>query len=50
MEILSNGTEITYFGHSTFGIKTPGGKDIIIDPWIETKPLLSRKTERYRLS
>ena len=38
MEILSNGSEITYFGHSTFGIKTPGGKNIIIDPWIETNP------------
>lgn len=38
MEKLSNGTEIIYFGHSTFGINTPGGKKIIIDPWIDTNP------------
>ena len=25
-------------GHSTFKLKTPGGKNIIIDPWIEHNP------------
>lgn len=38
MKKLTNGIEITYFGHSTFGIKSPGGKKIIIDPWIHTNP------------
>jgi len=38
MEKLINGIEITYFGHSTFGILSANGKRIIIDPWIETNP------------
>ncbi len=38
MEKLINGIEITYFGHSTFSIQSPGGKKIIIDPWIDTNP------------
>ncbi len=38
MKKLENGLEITYFGHSTFGIKSPEGKKIIIDPWIDTNP------------
>jgi L-ascorbate metabolism protein UlaG (beta-lactamase superfamily) len=27
-------TEITYYGHSAFKIVTPGGKVLLIDPWI----------------
>ncbi len=38
MKKLNNGIEITYFGHSTFGIVSKKGKNIIIDPWIETNP------------
>lgn len=38
MEILNNGTEITYYGHSTFLIKSPGGKRVVIDPWLEGNP------------
>jgi L-ascorbate metabolism protein UlaG (beta-lactamase superfamily) len=29
---------ITYLGHSTFRFVTPGGEQIIIDPWIEENP------------
>ena len=29
---------ITWFGHSTFIITTPGGKRIVTDPWLEGNP------------
>jgi L-ascorbate metabolism protein UlaG (beta-lactamase superfamily) len=32
------GNKITYFGHSTFGITTPGGQFALIDPWVNTNP------------
>lgn len=27
-------TELTWYGHAAFRIKTPGGKVLLIDPWI----------------
>src|SRR5687768_7233501 len=30
---------ITWLGHSTFIIATPGGKHIITDPWLEANPM-----------
>lgn len=27
-------TEITWFGHAAFRIKTPGGKVLLVDPWL----------------
>ncbi len=39
MQILNNGIEITYFGHSTFGIKSAGGKKVLIDPWVMGNPM-----------
>jgi L-ascorbate metabolism protein UlaG (beta-lactamase superfamily) len=30
--------EITFCGHATFAIKTPSGKHVIIDPWLEQNP------------
>jgi L-ascorbate metabolism protein UlaG (beta-lactamase superfamily) len=32
------GNKITYFGHSTFGLTTPGGQFALIDPWVMTNP------------
>jgi len=29
---------ITWLGHSTFILKTPGGARLILDPWIDTNP------------
>lgn len=29
---------ITWLGHSTFILRTPGGKRIILDPWVDTNP------------
>jgi L-ascorbate metabolism protein UlaG (beta-lactamase superfamily) len=30
---------ITWLGHATFIIKTPGGKRIVTDPWLEGNPM-----------
>jgi len=30
--------EVKYYGHATFGLTTPGGKRVIIDPWIDGNP------------
>jgi L-ascorbate metabolism protein UlaG (beta-lactamase superfamily) len=32
------GVRIVYVGHATFQITTPGGKNIIIDPWLQENP------------
>ena len=29
---------ITWLGHATFIVRTPGGKRIIFDPWVSTNP------------
>lgn len=35
---LTDGTQLTFLGHSTFTLQTPGGKRLIIDPWVENNP------------
>lgn len=32
------GNKITYYGHSTFGLKTASGQVALIDPWVMTNP------------
>jgi L-ascorbate metabolism protein UlaG (beta-lactamase superfamily) len=32
------GIQLTWLGHATFRIETPGGRTIIIDPWIMNNP------------
>lgn len=32
------GNKVTYFGHSTFGLTTPGGQFALIDPWVMSNP------------
>src|ERR1700685_515967 len=34
-----NGVKLTWLGHATFQIETPGGKVIIIDPWFMGNPM-----------
>ena len=29
---------ITWFGHSTFLLRTPGGKRVLLDPWLTSNP------------
>ena len=35
---LGKGIELTYMGHSTFKIKSPEGKILIVDPWVDGNP------------
>ena len=35
---LGNGVKLTWFGHATFRLETPGGKRIMIDPWMTGNP------------
>lgn len=32
------GLSITWFGHATFVLTSPGGKRIVLDPWLEGNP------------
>jgi L-ascorbate metabolism protein UlaG (beta-lactamase superfamily) len=40
-----NGTQITWLGHSTFQITTPGGSHILIDPWLTGNPSCPKSSE-----
>ena len=35
---LGDGTTLTFLGHSTFTLKTPGGKTLLLDPWVQNNP------------
>jgi L-ascorbate metabolism protein UlaG (beta-lactamase superfamily) len=35
---LPGGIKVTWFGHSTFLVTTPGGKRVLIDPWVQQNP------------
>ncbi|HEY6763403.1 MAG TPA: metal-dependent hydrolase [Candidatus Sulfotelmatobacter sp.] len=34
-----NGVKLTWLGHATFRVETPGGKIVIIDPWVMGNPM-----------
>lgn len=35
---LGRDVSVTWLGHATFQIQTPGGKSLIIDPWVQSNP------------
>ena len=35
---LDRDVYVTYLGHATFLITTPGGKSLLIDPWLQNNP------------
>ncbi len=35
---IGRDTSITWLGHATFKLQTPGGKTVIIDPWVQSNP------------
>ncbi len=45
---LKNGLEISWLGHAAFRVKTPGGKVIYVDPWLENPvaPPDAKQTDR----
>ena len=38
-----NGVKLTWLGHATFRIDTPGGKTILVDPWVMGNPMCPEK-------
>ncbi|MGH2805953.1 MAG: metal-dependent hydrolase [Actinomycetota bacterium] len=38
MAQLPDGISLTWLGHSTFMVTTPGGKRLLIDPWLRDNP------------
>ena len=38
MATIGRDTTITWLGHGTFHIVTPGGKKLLIDAWVDTNP------------
>ena len=43
-----NGIKLTWLGHATFGMETPGGKTIIMDPWIMGNPACPEKDKEVK--
>jgi len=43
---LNRGIALTWLGHATFLIETPGGKTLLIDPWIENNPVCPADRKR----
>jgi L-ascorbate metabolism protein UlaG (beta-lactamase superfamily) len=41
-----NGVRITWLGHSTFRIATPGGKNVLIDPWVKNNPACPEREKK----
>ena len=39
---------ITWLGHATFVLHTPGGVDMVIDPWLTTNPACPEASKRIR--
>jgi L-ascorbate metabolism protein UlaG (beta-lactamase superfamily) len=35
---IGKDTKITWYGHATFMYETPGGKRIMVDPWVQNNP------------
>jgi L-ascorbate metabolism protein UlaG (beta-lactamase superfamily) len=42
------GIKLTWLGHATFRIETPGGKTILIDPWVMGNPMCPDKEKTIK--
>ncbi len=40
------GVKLTWLGHATFHIQTPGGKSVIVDPWVMNNPMCPEKNKK----
>lgn len=43
--VISMGTQLTWYGQSAFKIVTPGGKILLVDPWLSNPVLENAKDE-----
>lgn len=44
----SNGLSITWLGHATVLYRSPGGKAVLVDPWIEGNPACPPEAKKLR--
>ena len=42
------GIKLTWLGHATFRIETPGGKTLLVDPWVMGNPLCPEKEKKVK--
>jgi L-ascorbate metabolism protein UlaG (beta-lactamase superfamily) len=43
-----NGIKLAWLGHATFRISTPGGKTVLIDPWVMGNPMCPEKDKEVK--
>lgn len=46
MSKIGKDTKITWYGHATFLYETPGGKRVMIDPWVQGNPACPEDMKR----
>jgi hypothetical protein len=42
------GVKLTWLGHATFRIETPGGKTVVIDPWVMNNPACPESEKKLK--
>jgi len=45
--LQTRGNKLTWLGHSAFQITTPGGKVIVLDPWILSNPVTPEPLKKF---
>ena len=40
------GVKLSWLGHATFRMQTPGGKTVVVDPWVMGNPLCPEKEKK----
>jgi len=45
--LQTRGNKLTWLGHSAFRITTPGGKVVVIDPWILSNPVTPEPLKKF---
>jgi L-ascorbate metabolism protein UlaG (beta-lactamase superfamily) len=43
-----DGIKLTWLGHATFRIETPGGRTVFLDPWVMGNPMCPEKEKNVR--
>jgi len=43
----TRGNKLTWLGHAAFRITLPGGKVVVIDPWVQTNPACPEPLKRF---
>ena len=43
----TRGVKLIWLGHGTFKVQTPGGKTILIDPWVEGNPACPERLKQF---